>query len=103
MDSASHPNPNLRPIITSFLVLASLLGLAYFNGDLLSDLSAQALSQSRKILLYSLQCAIWLSGAYFINTLVNQIFWDRFFAAMFNSNKVPRLLKNVTGVKFLPL
>jgi small-conductance mechanosensitive channel/CRP-like cAMP-binding protein len=98
MDSASHPNPNLRPIITSFLVLASLLGLAYFNGDLLSDLSAQALSQSRKILLYSLQCAIWLSGAYFINTLVNQIFWDRFFAAMFNSNKVPRLLKNVTGI-----
>lgn len=86
-----------RPIITSFLVLSSFLLMAYFSGDLLEELGLQALSQFQAILYYSLQCAIWLSGAYFINAVFNYIFWDRLVAAALG-DRVPRLLKNVTGI-----
>lgn len=88
----------VRPIITSFLVLFGFVLVAWFDGDLLENFGVQALSQTRKILFYSLQCAIWLSGAYFFNTLVNYIFWDRIFARILSDAKVPRLLKNVTGI-----
>ncbi len=87
-----------QPVLRSLLVLLVLLGIAWFTGDLLFDLSEQAISQSQKVLYYTLQCAIWLSGAYFINTLFNLVFWDRLFSAMLGDAQVPRLLKNVTGI-----
>lgn len=92
-----HPTP-LRPVVRSSLILLTFLGTAWFSGDLLTNLSEQAISQSQKVLFYSLQCAIWFSGAYFVNTIINAIFWDRLFARMFNTSQVPRLLKNVTGI-----
>ncbi len=86
-----------RPIIISFLLLLILLTAAYFSGDLLKTMGLQALTQSQRVFHYSLQCAIWLSGAYFINTLVNYIVWDRIIAPALGE-PVPRLLKNVTGI-----
>lgn len=95
---APAPTNAMKPVITSFAVLVSFVLIAWFNGDLLETLGVQALSQTRKIMFYALQCSIWLSGAYFLNTLVNQIFWDRIFSPMLGGAKVPRLLKNVTGI-----
>lgn len=86
------------PILRAFLLLLIFLIAAYICGDLLSEFKQQAISQSGTVLYYSLQCAIWLSGAYFINTLFNLIFWDRMFTSLFGDNQVPRLLKNVTGI-----
>lgn len=86
-----------RPIIISFLLLVILLLAAYFSGDLLATMGVQAVTQSQKVFHYSLQCAIWLSGAYFINTLVNYIIWDRVIAPALGE-PVPRLLKNVSGI-----
>ena len=85
-------------ILRAFLLLIIFLLAAYICGDLLTDFKQQAITQSGKALYYSLQCAIWLASAYFVNTLFNLIFWDRMFAALFGDNQVPRLLKNVTGI-----
>ncbi len=86
-----------RPTIISFVLLTVFLLVAYFSGDLLQTMGLQAINQSQTILYYSLQCAIWLSGAYFINSLINHIIWDRLIAPALG-DRVPRLLKNVTGI-----
>lgn len=90
--------PSYQPAVRSFSLFVIFVAAAYFSGDLLTHTSTQTLSKSSQVLHYGLQCAVWLSGAFFCNALFNLIFWDRMFAALFGDNQVPRLLKNVTGI-----
>lgn len=73
------------------------LSFALWGGGFLSGLGNEAISQSQKVISYTLQVGIWLSAAFFLNRLVAVFIWEGLVSRVIGGS-VPRLLKDVVGV-----
>jgi small-conductance mechanosensitive channel/CRP-like cAMP-binding protein len=91
------PMSRLRPILLSTFALMVFTILAAFRGDVLVAFGAQAVEQTQRFILYTAQIGVWLSAAYFLQSLVNLTIWDGMVAKALG-HPAPRLLKTVSGV-----
>jgi small-conductance mechanosensitive channel/CRP-like cAMP-binding protein len=87
----------VRRLWFPFTILIFFASTALLNKDFLFQFSAEAISQSQKVLAYAIQIGIWLSAAHFINRFVNVVIWDGFVRNAIGT-AIPRLLKDVLGI-----
>lgn len=87
----------VRRLWFPFTILIFFAGVAFINRDFLFQFSAEAITQSQKILRYIIQVAIWISAAHFINRFVNVVIWDGIVKNAVGA-AVPRLLKDVLTI-----
>jgi small-conductance mechanosensitive channel/CRP-like cAMP-binding protein len=85
-----------RRLVIPFTVFATFLTLAFFSEDLLPQFGAEAVSQTRRVISYTLEVGIWIASAFLINRLIVVFFWDMFVQRALGE-PVPRLVKDVVA------
>jgi small-conductance mechanosensitive channel/CRP-like cAMP-binding protein len=78
------------------LVFAIFVGATLFGPELLSRIYVGG-ARIDGLLLSTVHIALWLSGAYLVVRLLNQVLWERFVARVIE-RPVPRLLKDSLGL-----
>jgi len=88
---------DLKRLWSPLAILLIVLGITFFNRDLLVRFSSEAIDQTQKVLAYVIQIGIWLSAAHFLNRLLIIFVWEGLVEKALGA-PVPRLIKDVMSL-----
>ncbi len=83
------------PVAMPAVLFAILLGMFNFIPHLTSILSVNYSQRLQDITAYTILSALWFSGAWIVNRLIDSLFFDFFLKQKFNTD-VPVLIKNLS-------
>ncbi|MCH7680886.1 mechanosensitive ion channel, partial [candidate division KSB1 bacterium] len=87
----------LKRLWSPLTILLIVLGITFFNRNLLVRFGSEAIDQTQKVLAYVIQIGIWLSAAHFLNRLLIVFIWEGLVEKALRA-PVPRLIKDVMSL-----
>ena len=88
---------DLKRLWSPLTILLIVLGITFFNQDLLVRFRSEAIDQTQKVLSYVIAIGIWLSAAHFLNRLLIVFVWEGLVEKALRA-PVPRLIKDVMSL-----